>query len=239
MVADALGTAMRDYQRDELGECRYVDGEERQDGHVHENYFTPREEWDQASIDRYGSLPDPILDVGCGAGQHLCFFQDLGKEAVGIDVSPGAVQAARERGAEDVRVGDMFDLRRDFERDAFRTVLLNGTQLGLAHSFAGVRSLLSDLAHVTDEDGVAAVDNYDATEVDEELFGYRPDPRDGVAHRTFHFEYEPRDGERIQGRALHFLLFSPDRLRDVCVGTPWSVSAVHHRGVYYKAHLEK
>ena len=76
--------------------------------------------------------------------------------------------------------------------------------------------------------------------VDEALFGYRPDPRDGFAHRAFHFEYEPRDGDRILGRALHFLLFSPDRLRDSCVGTPWSVVDVeHHHEVYYEARLAK
>lgn len=238
MVADALGTAMVDYQRGELGDCRYVDGEATMDGHVAENYFGRHEEWDDATRDRLAALPAPVLDLGCGAGQHVRFFEDRGTEVVGVDVSPGAVAAARERGVQRVGVADMFAL--PFDRGRFGSVLVNGTQLGLAHSFAGVRSLLADLAAVTDRDGVALVDNYDPRELDADLFGYRPDPRDGVAHRTFHFEYEPRDGERIQGRALHFLLFSPDRLRDVCVGTPWGVADVsHHDEVYYRARLTK
>ncbi|MFD1646999.1 class I SAM-dependent methyltransferase [Haloarchaeobius litoreus] len=237
MVADALGTAMRDFQRGELGDCRYVDGEDRMDGHIAENYFGRYEEWDDTQRARLAELDGPVLDLGCGAGQHVRFFEDRGTEVLGVDVSPGAIEAARERGVENVAVADMFDL--PFERDRFRSVLLNGTQAGLAQSTAGVRSLLSDLAHVTDAGATAQVDNYDPELVDD-LFGYRPDPRDGFAHRTFHFEYEPRDGDQILGRALHFLLFSPDRLRDICVGTPWSVVDVeHHHEVYYEARLAK
>lgn len=238
MNADALGTAMRDYQRGELGDCRYVNGVDRMDGHIEENYFGSHEDWDEERCERFAALDGPVLDLGCGAGQHVRFFEDRGTEVLGVDVSPGAVQAARERGVESVAVADMFDL--PFRRDQFRSVLLNGTQVGLAHSVAGVRSLLSDLAHITDSEATAQVDNYDPNLVDEALFGYRPDPRDGFAHRAFHFEYEPRDGDRILGRALHFLLFSPDRLRDSCVGTPWSVVDVeHHHEVYYEARLAK
>lgn len=229
---------MWDYQRGDLGDCWYVDGDDRMDGHIAENYFGSHEDWDDAQRERLGELDGPVLDLGCGAGQHVRFFEDRGTEVLGVDVSPGAVQAARERGVEHVAVGDMFAL--PFERDRFRSVLLNGTQVGLAQSVAGVRSLLSDLAYVTDGEATAQVDNYDASLVDSELFGFRPDPRDGFAHRTFHFEYEPRDGDRILGRALHFLLFSPARLRDICVGTPWSVTEVEHRHeVYYNARLAK
>lgn len=238
MVADALGAAMRDYQRGELGDCRYVDGEETMDGHIAENYFGRHEDWDDEQRARFAAFDGPVLDLGCGAGRHVRFFESRGTEVLGVDVSPGAVQAARERGCEHVAVADMFDL--PFAPGRFRSVLVNGTQLGLAHSVAGVRALLSDLARITDDAGVAQVDNYDPTLVDEELFGYRPDPRDGFAHRTFHFEYEPRDGDVVQERALHFLLFSPDRLRDVCVGTPWSVTEVEHKHeVYYEARLEQ
>jgi SAM-dependent methyltransferase len=238
MAADALGTAMCDYQRGELGDCRYVDGEATMDGHIEENYFGSHEEWDDDRRAWFAAFDGPVLDLGCGAGQHVRFFEDRGTEVLGVDVSPGAVAAARERGVEHVAVADMFDL--PFGRDRFRSVLLNGTQVGLAHSVAGVRSLLTDLAHITDADATAQVDNYDGRLVDEGLFGYRPDPRDGFAHRTFHFEYEPPEGERILGRALHFLLFSPDRLRDVCVGTPWSVVDVEqHNEVYYNARLAK
>ncbi len=240
---DPLGRAMLDYQRGGLrGQLRYRDGDRTHDGYVYENYFRPPAEWSDDERERARALDGPVLDLGCGAGQHALFLQER-REVVAVDVSPRAVDAARERGVDDVRVADMFDL--PFDRDRFRSVLMNGTQLGLAGSFAGVRELLCDVARITDEQGVALVDNYDPTNVDaDSLLGYRPDPRRGVARRTFHFEYDRResDGEFEVGYTLDFLLFGPERLADAVVGTPWNDVEVVGRsesGSYYKARLTK
>jgi len=40
----------------------------------------------------------PVLDIGCGPGRMVRAAMDLGMEALGIDVSPVAVQLARELG---------------------------------------------------------------------------------------------------------------------------------------------
>ncbi|KTG10533.1 methyltransferase type 11 [Haloprofundus marisrubri] len=232
---------MLDYQRGGLrGVCEYVDGAERTDAHVAEHYFTPPTEWSDEWRSLLDSLAGPVLDVGCGAGQHTLFLQ-ADREVVAVDVSPRAVETARDAGVDDARVMDMFAL--DFPRDRFRSALVNGTQLGLAGSFAGVRSFLSDLAAVTDDSGVAVVDSYDPTRLDaDSFFGHRPDPRRGVARRAFHVEYRrEEDGEAVRevGRTVTFLLFSPERLADAVVGTQWRVADVH-RGddAYYRAVLE-
>ncbi len=230
---------MLDYQRGGLrGECQYVDGAETADGHIHENYFTELGEGDSDFPDRLLALDGPVLDVGCGSGKHALFLQRHDVPVTAFDVSPGAVETARERGIEDAHVADMFDM--PYPTNRFPSLLANGTQLGLGGSIAGIRSLLCEFARVTTSDATAWVDEYDPAALDDpgEMFGYRPDPRGGVAHRTFHFEYD-RDGERLVGETLHFLLVSPDRLRDACVGTPWSVTEVDDRGVYYKARLTK
>jgi len=41
----------------------------------------------------------PVLDLGCGPGRHLAALQAGGKAALGVDLSPVAVQLARRRGA--------------------------------------------------------------------------------------------------------------------------------------------
>jgi SAM-dependent methyltransferase len=41
----------------------------------------------------------PVLDVGCGPGRHVLALQRRGVLALGVDVSAGAVQVARRRGA--------------------------------------------------------------------------------------------------------------------------------------------
>lgn len=252
-MADALGRAMLDYQRGGLrGECIHRDGDTTWDGNVATFYFTPYEEWREESVALYESLGGPVLDAGCGTGRHARFFRDRGREVVAIDVSPNAVQAARERlrefdpagdGSVEFRVQDAFEM--DYRAGRFGSVLCNGTQAGLAGSLPGVRDLLSSFAEVTDEEGVAVVDGYDPARLDPEEFGgYRPDPRDGVARRTFHVEYHRADESgadpaRLVGRSLDFVLFGPDRLRDVVVGTPWTVAEVHPSDGYYKAKLTK
>ena len=46
-----------------------------------------------------GGAPGPILDFGCGRGAFLGGLVAAGREALGVDTRPEAVQAARERGA--------------------------------------------------------------------------------------------------------------------------------------------
>jgi SAM-dependent methyltransferase len=64
-----------------------------------------------------GFLPKggEVLDVGCGAGSNVLFLAQSGYRAHGIDLSPGAVAAARARAAEsrlsvDIQEGDVLAL---------------------------------------------------------------------------------------------------------------------------------
>ncbi len=41
----------------------------------------------------------PVLDVGCGPGRHVVALRERGVEALGVDVSAGALRLARARGA--------------------------------------------------------------------------------------------------------------------------------------------
>jgi len=65
-----------------------------------------------------GFLPKggDVLDIGCGAGSNVLFLAQNGYRAHGIDLSPGAVMAARSRADEsrlrvDVQEGDALALR--------------------------------------------------------------------------------------------------------------------------------
>lgn len=244
-IGDALGLAMRDFHRDRYGTLRYRDGRETKDGNVEEFYFAPPSAWAAERIAQLRRLADsggPVLDVGCGTGQHVRWFQGHGVEAVGIDVSANAVATARDLGSRRVLVGDMFDL--PFGRDRFRAINCSGTQLGLGGSLAGIADVLETFARVTTDDAVALVDNYDPRALDDDFFGYRPDPREGIGHRCFHFEYEratTAPGPDAIGRSLHFLLCSPGRLREAAAETPWRVDEVFPTddGRFYRALLER
>lgn len=179
----------------------------------------------------------PLLDVGAGTGRDALYFQER-FETVALEVSDSLVTVMDVRGVTDTRLGDMFALGETFPEDRFGSVLVIGTQLGLAASMAGLRSLLADLAHVTRQDGIAVVDAYDpTTSLTAELLGYRDDPAPGLAFRVMHFEYAGEVGE-----TLLFRLFSPDRLEAAAAAAGWELEAVDRVAEavpHYRAALAK
>jgi SAM-dependent methyltransferase len=77
-----------------------------------------------------GEIASPVLDAGCGTGEHALLLAARGMEAVGVDLSPTAVARAREkartRGLDaDFMVGDVLALDRLERR--FATVIDSGT----------------------------------------------------------------------------------------------------------------
>lgn len=230
MAPDPLGRAMLAYQRGEYerGDLRYVDGMERQRGYVEEHYFTQTD-----GTARHAFVEGPVLDVGCGAGRDALYFQER-HETIAVDVSPHAVRTARERGVECVATMDMFDL--PLPAGAVRTVHCHGTQAQFARSAAGLAGLLAEFARATDARGRATVDAHDPTAPEAgDLFGYRPDPRPGVAWRAFHFEYGS-----VVGPTLAFRLLSPTRFREAVAATEWEVAdTLGEGGRHYVVCLRK
>jgi len=86
-----------------------------------------------------GFLPKgaSVLDVGCGVGSNVLFLAEQGYVAHGIDLSPGAVAAARSRAAlahltVDVQEGDALAL--PFPDGSLGAVIDNGCFHTLAFS---------------------------------------------------------------------------------------------------------
>jgi SAM-dependent methyltransferase len=239
-VTSAFGGALLDHHRDERTAPLYQrDGEHVREHPIERFYFSGFDPEGSAGdawlLDRL-DLDGPVLDMGAGTGRHACYLQER-TETVAIEPSEHLVRTMRERGVADPRQGDMFELPRQFDRDRFRSAFAIGTQLGLGGSMDGLRSFLSDLAHVTDPDGRAVLDCYDPGAADpSDMLGYRADLTPGLAHRVMHFEYEGDVGPTLQ-----FRLFAPDRLREACIGSPWTVADVRYgqEAVHYRAALEK
>ena len=75
-----------------------------------------------------------VLDIGCGAGSNVLFLARRGFEAHGIDLSPDAVAAAKDRArakalSVDVRVGDALAI--DAADSRFAGAIDNGCFHGL------------------------------------------------------------------------------------------------------------
>ncbi len=66
-------------------------------------------------LERTGQIHSPVLDVGCGAGEHTILLTRLGYDVLGVDYAPSAIDHARANAAErgvDARfdVADAMDL---------------------------------------------------------------------------------------------------------------------------------
>jgi SAM-dependent methyltransferase len=70
-----------------------------------ERYLGPADATDEHVLD---GVEGPVLDVGCGPGRHLRALAARGVFALGVDLSPVAVELAVGGGANAI-VGDIFD----------------------------------------------------------------------------------------------------------------------------------
>jgi len=82
-----------------------------------------------ARLARSGALTGALLDAGCGTGEHTILAARRGARALGIDVSPLAIEAARRKAAErgvDARFRVFDALRVDALGEVFDTVVDSG-----------------------------------------------------------------------------------------------------------------
>jgi SAM-dependent methyltransferase len=76
-----------------------------------------------------GEITAPVLDSGCGSGEHALMLAERGIEVVGVDISATAIGLAREKAAQrklaaDFAVGDVLALDRLHRK--FATVIDSG-----------------------------------------------------------------------------------------------------------------
>jgi len=235
-VPDPFARALRDHHRGERDAPLLVHSDDESRVHPVETFYFGDSADDDALPWIESWIDGPLLDIGAGVGRDARYFQGR-FETVAVEVSETLVETMRDRGVTDARRGDMFALRETFPDDRFRSILVRGTQLGLAGSTATLRETLADFAAVTTAAATAVVDAYDPSHPGTtDLIGYRDDPRDGLARRTIRFEYEG-----VRGDPLDFLLFGPDRLRAAAADAGWTVAAVERPSTadtgYYRAAL--
>ena len=109
-------------------------------------------------VAEWGGLVEPVLDSGCGSGEHALLAASMGLQVKGVDVSQEAIERARAKARQrglsaEFIVGDVLALDR-IERlePPFRTVI----DTGCFHTFANADRPLyaSSLAAVTEPGAV-------------------------------------------------------------------------------------
>jgi SAM-dependent methyltransferase len=223
-TGDAFGEMLRDHHD---GENTY-EIVERDDGWVGPSaggdlYFSEFEEWPELERRTMEYVEGRVLDVGCGAGRHACYLREQGHDVTGIDLSPGAVEVARDRGVEDVRRVDVADVTDEFDPETFDSVVMLGNNFGLAGTAERAPGILDALATVATDDATLVAQSRDPTATDDEH------------HRTYH-EFNRERGRlpgalrmrvrygRLATPWYDYLMAAPDTMADLVSETPWELA---------------
>lgn len=124
---------------------------ERDDGYISAQdaarYVRPPSEWpafERRALDKVGGR---ILDIRCGAGRVALPLQDRGESVVGLDISPGAIEAARRRGVRHLVEGAMHE--HAAQRPRYDTFLLLDGNLGLLENAENAPRFLETLSAIS------------------------------------------------------------------------------------------
>jgi SAM-dependent methyltransferase len=227
-MADAFGQMLVDRADAEIVE--------RDDGFVEIvrlGYFAPVRRWPAVERRALRFARGRVLDVGVGAGRVALELQARGREVVAIDVSPGAVQTARDRGVRDVRLLAFEDVKASL--GPFDTLVMYGNNFGLFGSPAKARRLLRRLLPFVRRIVASSNDPY-GTEDPAHLAYHERNRGRGRLPGRLRLRNRYRD---LVGPWFDYLIVSPEEMAEIVDGTGWKIRrVVRDEGSYYVAVLE-
>jgi len=219
---DAFGMALYDYVQ---GNNDYSLIIERDDGYIDVEdkrlYFLESKDWHPIHREAMKHVKGRVLDIGCGAGRHSLYLQDIGFDVVGIDISPLAVETCRLRGLKDAKVVSIHEA--GIELGRFDTILMLGNNFGLFGNYSGAKSLLKKFHDITFDHARIIAETNDPYQTNNPL----------------HLEYQERNRKRkrmsgqIRLRARYkkyanpwfdYLMVSKPEIEKIIEGTGWKIS---------------
>ncbi|PCE64477.1 class I SAM-dependent methyltransferase [Sediminicola luteus] len=192
--ADVLGLALMDYLENGFSEdIRTTSSLEETDvlplAHLFRGYAAMPELEQKALQQCTGS----VLDIGCGAGSHSLWLQEQGLKVTAIDISPGAIHCAKQRGVNNVIVSDFLD-----HQGSYDTLLLLMNGIGLAGALAGLGPMLHKLKSLLAPGGQILVDSSDIIYMFEDEKGeYWVDPNGYYGEVQFQMHYKKFSSPRF------------------------------------------
>jgi SAM-dependent methyltransferase len=201
---------------------------EREDGFIAlsaegRRYFSKYQDWHPVEQEAMHWLaPGRVLDLGCSAGRVALYLQDQGYEALGIDVSPLALDVCRRRGLEDVRLMSITQVGRRL--GIFDNILMMGCNWGLMSNRRRARWLLRKFYAMTSPAARIIATTNDV---------YQTDSPYHLAYHAYNQERGRMAGQiRMRVRYLvyrsdwfDYLMVSRDEMRAILEGTGWRIAS--------------
>ncbi len=191
---DIMGLALANYKSNQGSASLKVNCNKADDETYDLSYFfrnwQAMPETEKKALDLvYGKT----LDVGTGTGIHAKVLQEKGIELMAIDISPYAVQLAKEQGIKNVYCVNFFELI----NEKFDTILFLMNGIGLVETMVGLEAFFQKCDELLEKDGQIIFDSSDLIYLLEEEDGsYKIDLNDAYYGEVeFQVEYENRKGK--------------------------------------------
>ena len=192
-------------------------------------FFKASSEWYAWERNALDSVKGPVLDLGCGAGRTALYLQEKGLGVVGVDASPGAVEVCRQRGIQDVRLGD---LRTPPTDQRWRAILMLCGNLGLAGGWVETRDLLLKLATCSSGDAILVGDTVDPTITDDLAEIEYQRRQEELGRYKGQVRLRLRYGDTVSPWWDQINIAIPD-MQSLIAGTGWSIQDHHVNGIDY------
>ena len=134
-----------------------------------------------------------VLDIGCGAGNHLLYLQEKGVDAIGLDQSKGAIDICQKRGVKHTVCTDI----RNYTGKRFDTLLLLMNGIGIAGKLSQLPKFLAHLKQLISVNGQILLDSSDIIYMfDEDQDGgyWVPGNTDYYGEVQFQMQYKNKKG---------------------------------------------
>lgn len=212
-----FGKALSDKYHNRAKEPFYVCDDARREAPLELEFYLS-EEPEELEKDILNHATGRILDVGCGAGRVLKYLQKKDFDVTGFDIDSIAVQLCKERGLENVFVGDFNNIE---QFGIFDTILFMNRTICTAGSLEAVEALLKKCYNCCSPNGILVFDSY---EVKPELTKDTP----GIVRNKLWFKYEGR-----LGKPFYRICFSGFVARELLKDTGWvEDKIVRHSDIY-------
>ncbi|MBC5774912.1 class I SAM-dependent methyltransferase [Pontibacter sp. KCTC 32443] len=165
---DPIGAAIKDYLHGKRKGSITVSCNLTEDDIIPVDYlFRQQEEMPELETIALQECRGHVLDIGAGAGCHSLLLQERGLQVTALDISEGAVEAMRERGIEQVLLGDVNELK-DQKYDTL-LMLMNG--IGIVGDLFGLYKFLVHAKTILNPGGQILLESSDILYMYEEEDG--------------------------------------------------------------------
>lgn len=215
---------------------------ERDDGYVDASggqfdYLAPYKKWPKFEQQAIRLAKGKTLDIGCGGGRVLLYLQERGLDAVGVDISPMALEVCRRRGAKDVRQIPINKL--SHKVGIFDTIVMYGNNFGLFGNPRRAKWLLKKFYGMTSPDALIIAETIDPykTTMKEHLDYHKANRAKGKLGGELRLRIRHK---KYIGDWFDYLFVSKKELVHILENTGWRVKRYFESGgAMYIAVLEK